>query len=54
MLDFAALWVSKGVAGFMRAREGASKGGVGFMRAREGASKGGVGFIWARKVRPAR
>ena len=39
MLDFAALWVSKGVAGFMRAREG--------------ASKGGVGFIWARKIRPA-
>jgi hypothetical protein len=38
MLDFAALWVSKG--------------GVGFMRAREGASKGGVGFIWARKSSP--
>ena len=30
MLDFAALWVSKGVAGFMRAREGASKGVAGF------------------------
>ena len=39
MLDFAALWVSKGIAGFMRAREG--------------ASKGGVGFIWARKSSPA-
>ena len=38
MLDFAALWVSKGVAGFMRAREG--------------ASKGVAGFIWARKSSP--
>ena len=38
MLDFAALLASKGVAGFMRAREG--------------ASKGVAGFIWARKSSP--
>jgi hypothetical protein len=38
MLDFAALWASKGVAGFMRAREG--------------VSKGVAGFIWARKISP--
>lgn len=31
MLDFGELWVSKGVAGFMRAREGASKGVAGFI-----------------------
>ena len=38
MCVFAALWVSKGVAGFMRTRER--------------ASKGGGGFIWARNSSP--
>lgn len=44
MLDFAALWASKGVVGFIWAREGVSKGVAGFKVAHACLSGGPTGF----------
>ena len=49
-----ALWASKGVAGFMRTREGASKGGGGFFWVRKSSPCGAVSSRKREKVRPAR
>ena len=54
MCVFVALWASKGVAGFMRTREGASKGGGGFICARKSSPRGAVSSRKRKKVRPAR
>ena len=54
MCVFVALWASKGVAGFMRTREGASKGGGGFICARKSSPRGAVSSRKREKVRPAR
>ena len=54
MCAFAALWASKGVAGFMRTREGASKGGGGFIWVRKSSPCGAVSSRKREKVRPAR
>ena len=53
MCAFAALWASKGVAGFMRTREGASKGGGGFIWVRKSSPCGAVSSRKREKVRPA-
>ena len=50
----AALWASKGVAGFMRTRERASKGGGGFIWARNSSPCGAVSSRKRETVRPAR
>ena len=54
MCVFAALRASKGVAGFMRTREGGSKGGGGFIWARNSSPCGTVSSRKREKVRPAR
>ena len=54
MCVFEALWASKGVAGFMRTREGVSKGGGGFNWARKSSPRGPVSSRKREKVRPAR
>ena len=54
MCVFEALWASKGVAGFMRTREGVSKGGGGFNWARKSSPRGPVSSRKREKVRPER
>lgn len=51
MCVFAALWASKGVAGFMRTRERASKGDAGFKVAHGRLSSGATGFTGPPLVR---
>ena len=50
MCVFAALWASKGVAGFMRTRKGASKGNAGFKVADGCLSSGATGFTGPRSA----
>ena len=54
MCVFAALWASKGVAGFMRTRERVSKGGGGFIWARKSSPCCAVSSRKREIVRPAR
>ena len=51
MCVFAALWASKGVAGFMRTRERVSKGDAGFKVADGCLSSGATGFTGPPLVR---
>ena len=54
MCVFAALWASKGVAGFMRTRERVSKGDGGFIWARKSSPCCAVSSRKREIVRPAR
>ena len=53
MCVFEALWASKGVAGFMRTREGVSKGGGGFIEARKSSPRAAWRVRERENVRPA-